>query len=64
MQAEFEGHAKAERFWARDVPGAEESMGSVADRISTGEVGDGSEPGSATRSGHRHSGTRKWAEML
>ena len=51
MQAEFEGHARVECFWARDVPGAKESMGSIADRIRTGEVGDASEPGSSTRFG-------------
>ena len=64
MQAEFEGHVRAECFWARDVPGAKESMGSIADRIRTGEVGDASEPGSSTRSGRGHAGTRRWAEML
>ena len=46
--------SRAERFWAQDVPGAKESMGSIADRISTGEVGDASEPGLATRSGCVH----------
>ena len=64
MQAEFEGHARAECFWARDVPGVKEAMGPIADRIRTGEVGDASEPGSSTRSGRGHAGTRRWAKML
>ena len=63
MQAEFEGHARAECFWAGDVPGAKESMGSIADRIRTGEVGDASELGSSTRYGRGHSGTRRRAEI-
>ena len=33
MQAEFEGHARAECFWARDVPGAKEPIGSERVRL-------------------------------